>query len=207
VLLFALAAVAIVATTPAYACTPPMAPVQDRETGAYFASVTSVYRAVAEDFRPTDPRFPGDNFTVRLRPIETIWGDAPPAPVNLRFTAGACISWDIWGDRSEDEPVDGQRFLVFFAPAAAGDVNALRVVPDDYASGERTLSLWRIVRAGREGVSQRAVQETPSAFASLMRVPIWFWIATASFITLILGFLLGRSRALGATQNKQHAPQ
>jgi hypothetical protein len=184
VLLFALAAVAIVATTPAYACTPPMAPVQDRETGAYFASVTSVYRAVAEDFRPTDPRFPGDNFTVRLRPIETIWGD-----------------------RSEDEPVDGQRFLVFFAPVAAGDVNALRVVPDDHASGERTLSLWRIVRAGREGVSQRAVQETPSAFASLMRVPIWFWIATASFITLILGFLLGRSRALGATQNKQHTPQ
>ncbi len=109
------------------ACTRDAA-IHDRQTKAYAASVTSVYRAAAEDFRPVDPAYPDDAFSVRLRPTELIWGAPPPRPVELKFEAGACVEWFF---ASQDEtPIDGQTYFVFYAPSAMDDLSDLRVYPD-----------------------------------------------------------------------------
>ncbi len=114
----------------------------------YFRGVSSVYRAVAEDFSPSNPSYPGDNFTVRLRATETLWGDDPARPVTLKFTAGACTEWKLWGFNAPDKSIDGRGYLVFVAPEAAKDASYLRIVPDDAELGQSMFNFWRETRAG-----------------------------------------------------------
>lgn len=121
---------------------------------AYFRGVSSVYRAVAEDFSPLDPSYPGDNFTVRLRPIEAVMGDLPTRPLTLEFTAGACTEWMLWGIGVDDGSIEGRRYLVFVAPEAERDASYLRIVPDDAELGQSTMAFWREIQTSKPSPTQ-----------------------------------------------------
>ena len=106
------------------ACTRDAA-IHDRQTKAYAASVTSVYRAAAEDFRPVDPAYPDDAFSVRLRPTELIWGAPPPRPVELKFEAGACVEGVF--PNPDQTPIDGPTHFAFYPPSAMDQLSHLQV--------------------------------------------------------------------------------
>ena len=114
---------------------------------AYLTEVTAVYRAVAEDFSPLDPSYPSDDFTVRLRPVEAVWGDLPAEPIALEYTAGACTEWHLWGLGNDGESIEGRRYLVFSGPQSERDRSYLKIVPDDAELGPSMLSLWREIRS------------------------------------------------------------
>jgi hypothetical protein len=116
---------------------------QERE---YYKAVSSVYVAVAQDFNPEDPRYPSDNFTVQLRVVEPVWGEAPPRnPVMLEFTAGACDDWFLW-DGDDSEPLDGKRYFVFVAPAAESDLTRLHVLPAGNRPASEAMVMLRMLQ-------------------------------------------------------------
>ena len=127
---------------PALACT--LGPDHEKWEREYYNAVTSVYVAVAEDFDPEDPRYPSDNFSVLLRPVEVVWGAAPaPQPLKLEYTAGACDEWFLWGN-DYNEPLDGRRYLVFVALCAVLGGYAILL-----------LAVWMSVDKRRQGPHDR----------------------------------------------------
>ncbi|NBW09087.1 MAG: hypothetical protein EBR82_13795 [Caulobacteraceae bacterium] len=113
---------------PALACTPSGNQAQIEK--AYYRSVTSVYRVVAEEFAPADPRYPMDNFSVRLKPVETVWGERAPEPFILTFTPGMCNGWFL-EDLSPGETMNGREYFVFSAPPGQQRLSELHVMPTD----------------------------------------------------------------------------
>ena len=134
-------------SAPALACTP--GPNQAEFDKAYYRSVTSVYRVVAEDFTPVDPRYPTDNFSVRMRPIKLIWGERPPPPVEMTFTAGMCSDWYI-EHIDQGETLNGKEYLVFLAPPGRQNLRNLHAIPaNDRSAAEALVILGNLqVRGG-----------------------------------------------------------
>ncbi|RYE62312.1 MAG: hypothetical protein EOO83_05800 [Oxalobacteraceae bacterium] len=135
-------------SAPALACTP--GPNQAEFDKAYYRSVTSVYRVVAEDFTPVDSRYPTDNFSVRMRPIEPIWGERPPPAVEMTFTAGMCSDWYI-EHIEQGETLNGKEYLVFLAPAGQQDLRKLHVMPANESSAAEALVMLGVLQARGSG--------------------------------------------------------
>lgn len=172
----------------------------------YYASVTSVYRAVSEGFTPEDSRYPDNSFTIRLRPLEAIWGEAPAGPVTLEFTPGACVDWYLETD-AQDVPLNGKEYFVFVAPqsmAASGiyPENAqLRALP---AGGQQS---WEAMVLLRElQITGDGPPPPPENFPFLypegspLKEPTfwtrsypWPWAAGAAGALFIIGLILGRA--------------
>ena len=176
---------------------------------AYYNAVTSVYVAVAQDFKPEDARYPSDNFTVQLRPVEPVWGEAPPpSPVRLEFTAGGCDDWYLWDD-DDSEPLDGKRYFVFVAPPAKDDLTQLHVMPaGDLAASDAMAMLQQLKATGgapprpTDDLDKRQPAEpSPVSSAFWTRSYPWPWAAGAGGLLFILGLIIGR--AIRPSSDKQ----
>ena len=181
---------------PALACTPGLD--HERWEREYYNAVTSVYFAVAEDFDPEDPRYPSDNFSVHLRPVEAVLGEAPgPQPLKLEYTAGACDEWFLWGD-DYNEPLDGKRYLVFVAPQARNDLSRLHIQPAEGRTAAQAIELLHAMQSGvrtveGEGGEDLLPQSAPAQ--SLQRLkPEFIWLSLGGAgIAIIFGVALWRT--------------
>ena len=186
----------------AEACTPGLG--HEQQQIEYYKAATSVYVAVAEDFKPEDPRYPSDNFAVRLRPIEWVWGEPlPREPVNLEFTAGACVDWFLWDD-DDSESLDGKRYFVFVAPQSEEEAeflpahSRLHVLPaGDGSASDGLILLGRLQATG--GAPPRP-EEPPLPEGSPSEEPafwtrsyLWPWAVGGAATLFIFGLILGRA--------------
>lgn len=190
------------------ACVP--APDPRPYTRAYFSAVTSVYRAVSEDFKPADSRYPTDNFTVRLRPIEAIWGAPPPGPLTLEFAAGTCVDWYL----EEDDKgwiANGKEYFVFVAPpgmkprGVAPAYSQLQVIPaSDRESWEAMVLMrqFQITGTGAGNSPPAPPEHTPGLYPKgdpLTKPTLWTrpypwpWAAGAAGFLFLLGLIIGRA--------------
>jgi hypothetical protein len=163
---------AVTTATPAVACTRNPAE-YERETKAYAASVTSVYRARAEDFTPVSTDYPDDAFSVRIRSIETIWGEVPPGPIQLEFEPGACVEW--FFPTEDQKPFESQTYFVFYAPSAMKDLSLLRVYPDNGQPSAAAMEMLEDMKVRGPG------RPEPRHFGSPA-----IWITAVSFLLLLL---------------------
>ncbi|WP_420479043.1 hypothetical protein [Brevundimonas sp. FT23028] len=193
---------------PAMACT--RAPDNAVQRMAYFHSVTSVYVAIAEDFQSANPRYPSDEFTVRMKPVETVWGDPPGQALTLNFTPGACTEWFFDEDDLQAQRINGGRYFVFVAPNGERDPSLIHVEPAGTRTGAEAL-----VRLGhlqmRGDLTPRPDSPVmpewpPRSMADQTQgptLPRWLpWVGGASIISLLLGFLIGRGRAARTKKSK-----
>ncbi|MDQ8028135.1 MAG: hypothetical protein REJ23_05375 [Brevundimonas sp.] len=194
--------------TPALACT--LAPDHAVQRMAYFHSVTSVYVAVAEDFQAANPRHPSDQFTVRLKPVETVWGVRPTEVLTLSFTPGACTEWSFDEDDLQAQRINGERYFVFVAPDGERDPGLIRVEPAGTRAGaEAMVLLGQLQVRGdmRPSPESPAMPEWPPASVAeqtpASTFPDWLpWAGGASLISLLIGFLLGRGRTARTKKSK-----
>ena len=190
--LTAAAALASFATQPALACVAGAG--YEQETRDYYRATTSVYSVVAEDFTPKDPHYPSDNFTVRLKPVEAVWGKWPQAPLTLTFTAGSCNEWFLWDD-DDTTSLNGKRYFVFVAPPGERDPSLLRVMPaGGRSSAEALVMLGQLqISEGRPTADEAGQQALPAGSPNWPRIPQWLWLSGASILLLLTGALIGRS--------------
>lgn len=181
---------------PALACTP--GPDHEKWEREYYNAVTSVYVAVAEDFDPEDPRYPSDNFSVLLRPVEVVWGAAPaPQPLKLEYTAGACDEWFLWGN-DYNEPLDGRRYLVFVAPQARNDLSRLHIQPAEGRNAAQAMELLRALQSGvrtveGEGGEDLLPQSAPTWSVRRLK-PEFIWLSLGGVgIAITVGLALRRA--------------
>ncbi len=191
------------ATSSALACSLP-SDWADRRVG-YYRSVTSVYVATAEDFRPANALYPSDRFTVLLKPVETVWGTPPKRPLKLEFYPGACNEWFLWNDNDDLSRVDGNRYFVFFAPEGERSSGLIRVEPAESRTGaEAMVMLGRLqVTGGRppgpeDGVwphwpPQSAGDEARREQPFWSRGSPWLWLSGTSILILLIGVIIGRA--------------
>ena len=187
-------------TVPALACTPSADQAQIEK--AYYRSVTSVYRVVAEDFVPVDPRFPTDNFSVRLKPDEAIWGQRPPKPFTLTFTAGMCNGW-FFESLEQGETLNGKEYFVFFAPLGRERPAELRIMPAGHGSAAAALVMLGRLQASGGGAPRAedaSLPRWPSSVAeSAEPTRLWLdrfrWPVTfgSALVLFLIGFALGRA--------------
>jgi hypothetical protein len=192
VALTATAALVVFATQPALACVAGAG--YEQETRDYYRATTSVYSVVAEDFRPQDPRYPSDNFTVRLKPVEAIWGKRPQTPLTLTFTAGGCNEWFLW-DGDDNTSLNGKRYFVFVAPPGERNPSLLRVMPaGGRSAAEALVMLGQLQISGGQLPADEAEQQAlPAEARNWSRIPQWLWLSGASIILLLTGVLIGRA--------------
>ena len=165
---------------------------------AYYNAVTSVYVVVAQDFKPEDSRYPSDNFTVHLRPLEAVWGEAPPgSPVKLEFTAGGCDDWYLW-DGDDSESLEGKRYFVFVAPPATNDLKQLHVMPAGDLAASDAMNMLRQLKATggappppADDLDQPQPADSSSDFWT-QGYP-WPWAAGAGGLLFLLGLIIGRA--------------
>lgn len=181
---------------PALACT--LGPDHEKWEREYYNAVTSVYIAVAEDFDPEDPRYPSDNFSVLLRPVEAVWGDTPaPQPLKLEYTAGACDEWFLWGD-DYNESLDGKRYLVFVAPQARNDLSRLHIQPAEGRNAAQAIELLHAMQSGVRAVEGEGGEDLLSQSApapSLQRLkPEFVWLSLGGVgVAITIGLALRRA--------------
>ncbi|MDP1912947.1 hypothetical protein [Brevundimonas sp.] len=122
------AALAVLATAPAHACSYPPGFDQDREISDNMATVTTIYEGRIEDV--SQGSWHGAwNFT--LRSTETIWGSNPPAEQRLTFENGACNNWFFMSEQDEDTPQVGTTVVVFATSQGLADSHWLYIVQAD----------------------------------------------------------------------------
>jgi len=177
------------------------------ESREYYASVTSVYRAVSEGFTPRDSSYPGGNFTIRLRPVEAIWGEAPAGPMTLEFTPGACVDWYLEMDVQDDVPLNGKEYFVFVAPqskqtpALLPENALLRAIPATGLQSWEAMVLLRQLQITGDGpppppgefpllYPEGSPLEKPTFWK---RSYPWPWAAGAAGTLFIIGLILGRA--------------
>lgn len=172
----------------------------------YYASVRSVYRAVSEDFTPRDSNYPGGNFTIRLRPVEAIWGEAPGGPETLEFWPGACVDWYLELD-AEEVPLNGKEYFVFVAPQSKQsseilpENSLLRAIPATGQQSWEAMVLLRQLQITGDGPPPPP-GEFPQLYpdgSPLERPTVWTrsypwpWAAGAAGVLFILGLIFGRA--------------
>lgn len=122
------AALAVLATEPAHACSYPPGFDQDREISDNMATVTAIYEARIEAV--SQGSWHGAwNFT--LRSTGNIWGANPPVEQRLTFENGACSNWFFMGEQDEDAPQAGTRVVVFATPQGMADNLWLYIIQAD----------------------------------------------------------------------------
>lgn len=195
---------ALCAASPATACV--LSPNYNDYARAYYGSVTSVYRAVAEDFSAKDSRYPGNDFSARLRPVEAIWGAPPPGPLKLEFTAGTCVDWYLETDE-QDRVIEGKEYFVFVAPPGMEPEgifpahSRLRTHPATGRQSWEAMVLLRQLQVTGDGPPAPPEQfpglypegsplEKPTLWT---RAYPWPWAAGAAGGLFILGLILGRA--------------
>ncbi|GLK48842.1 hypothetical protein GCM10017620_18150 [Brevundimonas intermedia] len=194
-------AVLTASATPALACSLPSDYAKFEQ--AYYRSVTSVYRVEAEDFTPVDSRSPDDSFSVRLKPTEAIWGQAPPKPFTLTFTPGMCNGW-FFENVKQGETLNGRAYFVFLAPLAQEQPSELHIMPaGDQSAAEALVMLGRLQESG--GWAPRAEDDAlPSwppagAIDSTRPAPYWShlvrWPAMIGLAVVLFLIGLGVGRA------------
>lgn len=206
-----LALAAIFVAAPALACTP--SPNQDQFDKAYFRSVTSVYRVVAQEFTPTDSRAPSDDFSVRMKPVEAIWGQSPPQPFTLSFKPGMCNDWGLEAIE-QGQTLNGRAYFVFFAPSARDRLSELHIIPaGDQSAAEALVTLGRLQESGSwvprpddSALPKWPPQaEVPSSLAALAGLARFRWPAVvgSAILLFLIGFGFGRASRSGRAKSVQ----
>jgi hypothetical protein len=174
--------------------------------------VISVYRVVAEDFTPVDSRYPGDSFSVRMRPVEAIWGYAPPKPFTLSFTPGMCNSWFL-ESVEQGETLNGRAYFVFLAPPGQEHLSELHIVPaGDQSAAEALVMLGRLQESGGEmpRAEGGALPSWPPSGAvdSTRAAPYWShfvrWPAMIGLAAILFLIGLGVGRASRPGREKSY---
>ncbi len=206
-----LALAAMFAAAPALACTPSRN--QDQFDKAYYRSVISVYRVVAQEFTPTDPRAPSDDFSVRMKPVEAIWGKSPPQPFTLTFKPGMCSDWDLEAIE-QGQTLNGRAYFVFFAPSAKDRLSELHIIPaGDQSAAEALVTLGRLQESGSWGPrpDDRALPEWPPQAEANSSLPALAWLARfrwpavvgLAILLFLIGFGFGRASRSGRAKSVQ----
>jgi hypothetical protein len=197
---------------PALACTPSVNQLMFEK--AYYRSVTSVYRVVAEEFTPADPRYPMDNFSVRLKPVETVWGQRAPEPFTLTFTPGMCNGWFL--EVVPGETLNGREYFVFSAPPGQQRLSELHVMPTDgQPSAAALVLLGRLQATGstapRPEDASLPVWPPVGSLDASRPVPVgpvlslWPWLLGSAITLFLIGLGVGRASSRPRLK-KTHSP-
>lgn len=166
---------------PALACTP--GPDHERREREYFNAVTSVYIVQPRDFIPQYPESPEAEFTVKLYPMQAVWGPLPKEPVSVTYSGGNCVDWEI-----SEADLYGLRtgtgvYTVYATPEALEDPQKLWIFRTD----NKDLFLTAL--------AHRTSAAAPNPVRDHLRSPeIWTGIAGTSLIFLLVGIFIRRFR-------------